>query len=50
MSGGIMLNKNVRMWYKKELMQLFGDLDVLLFAVIGQMNLVMVPEWIVREK
>jgi hypothetical protein len=31
MSGGIKVNKNWRRWYNKELLQLFGDLDIFSF-------------------
>jgi hypothetical protein len=36
--GGIKVNENWRKWYNKELTQLFGDLDILSFVRISQLN------------
>jgi hypothetical protein len=47
MFGEIEMNGNCRKRYNKELLQLFGDLDMLSFVAIG---LVMLTEWIVRVK
>jgi hypothetical protein len=38
MFGGIYGNKNLRKRYNKELVQLFGDLDILSFVRISQLN------------
>jgi len=38
MSGGIKVNESWRKRYDKELMQLFGDLDMLSFVRIRQLN------------
>ena len=38
MLGGIEVNENWRKRYKKELMQLFGDLDIILFVRISRLN------------
>jgi hypothetical protein len=38
MFGGINLNENLRKWYDKELMQLFGDLYILSCVRISWMN------------
>ena len=35
---GIKVNKNWSKWYNKELMQLFGDLDILSFVIVRQLN------------
>jgi hypothetical protein len=44
MFGGIKVNKNWRKPYNEELMQVFGDLDILSFVGISQFN------WIARVK
>jgi hypothetical protein len=36
--GGIKVNENWRKRYNKELMQLFGDLDILSFVRISQLK------------
>jgi hypothetical protein len=38
MTGGIKVNKNWRNGYNKELMQPFGDLDILSFVRISRLN------------
>jgi hypothetical protein len=38
MSGGIKINENWRKRHNKELMQLFGDLDILSFVSIIRLN------------
>ena len=38
MSGGIKVNENCRRRYSEELMQLFGDLDILSFVRINRLN------------
>jgi hypothetical protein len=38
MFGGIEVNRNLRKWYNKKLMYLFGDLDILSFVRISQLN------------
>jgi len=38
MFGGIKLNENWRKRYNKELLQLFGDLDMLSFVRISRLN------------
>jgi hypothetical protein len=38
MSGEIKVNENWRKRYNKELMQLFGDLDILSFVAISRLN------------
>jgi hypothetical protein len=38
MFGGIKVNENWRKRYNKELMQLFGDLDILSFVRISRLN------------
>jgi hypothetical protein len=51
--GGIKVSENWRERYNKELMQLFGDTDILSFVRVGRLNwigLVMLTEWIVKEK
>jgi len=40
MFGGIKVNENWRKRYNKELMQLFGDLDILPFFRISRLNLI----------
>jgi len=51
MYGGIKVNANWRKWYNKELMQLFGDLDVLsLVRIIVCIGVVELTEWIVKVK
>jgi sporulation protein YlmC with PRC-barrel domain len=41
----------IGMWYNKQLMQLSGDLNILLFVRIsGWIGLVMLTEWIAKEK
>ena len=40
MFGGIKVNKNWRKRYNKELIQLFGDLDILPFFRISRLNLI----------
>jgi hypothetical protein len=35
---GIKVNKNWSKWYNKELMQLFGGLDILSFVIVSQLN------------
>ena len=51
MFGGIKVNANWRKWCNKELMQLFGDLDVLsLVRTIVCIGVVMLTEWIVEVK
>jgi len=36
--GGIKVNENWRKRYKKEIMQLFGNLDIFYFVIISQSN------------
>ena len=51
MFGGINGNENWRKQYNKELVQLFGDLDILSFVRIRHLNLMaMLTEWIVQVK
>jgi len=51
MFGGIKVNANWRKRYNKELMQLFGDLDVLsLVRIIVCIGVVMLTERIVKVK
>ena len=38
MFGGIKVNKNWRKRYNKELLQLFGDLDILSFVRVSRLN------------
>jgi len=38
MLGGIKTNENYRKQYNKELMQLFGDLDIISFVRISWLN------------
>jgi hypothetical protein len=38
MNGGIKVNKNWKKGYNKELMQPFGDLDILSFVRISRLN------------
>jgi len=38
MFGGIKANENWRKWYYKELMQMFGDLDILSLARKSPLN------------
>ena len=38
MSGGLKVNKNWGKWYNKELMQLFGYLDILSFFRVSWLN------------
>ena len=47
MVGGIEVNENWRKRYNKDLLQLFGDLDMISFVGIG---LVMLTERIVKVK
>jgi hypothetical protein len=47
MFGGIKVNDKWRKRYNKELLQLFGDLDMP--SVVG-IGLVMLTEWIVKVK
>jgi hypothetical protein len=47
MVGGIKVNENWRKRYNKDLLQLFGDLDMISFVGIG---LVMLTERIVKVK
>jgi hypothetical protein len=48
MYGGIKVNENWRQRYNEELVQLFGDLDILSF--VGWIGLVMLTEWIEKER
>ena len=50
MFEGIKENDNWAKWYNKELMQLFGHLDILSLFKDGWIELVMLIEWIVKEK
>jgi hypothetical protein len=50
MFGGVKVNENWRKRCNKELMQLFGDLDVLSFVRISRLNWIMLTERIVEEK
>jgi hypothetical protein len=48
--GGIKVYENWRKQYNKELMQLFGDLDILSFVKINWLKLDTLTEWIVERK
>jgi hypothetical protein len=49
-SVGIKANENWRKRCNKELMQLFGDLDILSFVRINRLKLDTLTEWIVEGK